>query len=152
MAIYYFDRSGLVKRYISEKGSLWVKSLTDAQPGNSLYIARITGVELIAAITRRQRRGATTLSDAAAAMTAFRTDFIKAYFPLDVTPGIVARAMDLAERHGLRGYDAVQLASALELRDQCLASGLPPPLFIAADTELNAAALVEGLAVDNHWC
>ena len=64
MAIYYFDRSGLVKRYISEKGSLWVKSLTDAQPGNSLYIARITGVELIAAITRRQRRGATTLSDA----------------------------------------------------------------------------------------
>jgi len=37
----------------------------------------------------------------------------------------------------------------LELRDQCLASGLPAPTFIAADNELNTAAQAEGLLVDN---
>lgn len=99
-------------------------------------------------MTRRQRRGATTPPDATATIAAFRTDFVRAYFPLEVTPGFVTRARDLAERHGLRGYDAVQLAAALELRDQCQAAGLPNPLFITADTELNAA-VAEGLAVDN---
>ena len=149
MAIYFFDSSGLVKRYIAEKGSAWIQALTDPLSGNSLYVARITGAELIAAITRRQRRGATTIHNAAAAIAAFRTDFSQAYFPLDVTPPVVLQAMNLAERHGLRGYDAVQLACALFLRDQCRLSGLPDPQIITADTELNAAALADGLTVDN---
>ena len=149
MAIYFFDSSGLVKRYISEKGTAWIKSLTDPPSGNSLYFARITGAEMIAAITRRQRRGATTREDAHAAVTAFRTDFHRAYFPIDITPIVVLRAMDIAEHHGLRGYDAVQLAAALELRDQCRLLGLPEPTLVAADHELNLAAGVEGLAVDN---
>ena len=149
MAVYFFDSSGLVKRYIAEKGSTWIQTLTQSSSGNGLYIARITAAEIIAAITRRQRRGATTSSDAAAAISTFRTDFVRAYFSLDVTPGIVAKAMDLAERYGLRGYDAVQLAAALELRDQCRAAGLPEPIFISADNELNTAALAEGLVVDD---
>lgn len=107
MAILSFGSSGLVKRYISEKGSAWIQSLTDPSSGNSIYVARITGAELIAAITRRQRRGATTHEDALAAVVAFRTDFHHAYFPIDITPGIVLRAMNLAEHHDLRGYDAV---------------------------------------------
>lgn len=149
MAIVLLDSSGLVKRYIAETGSAWVQTLTAPASGNTLYLARITGAEIVSAITRRQRRGATTPADAAAAIAAFRTDFGRAYFPLDVTPDLVARAMDLAERHGLRGFDAVQIAAALELRDQCLAAGLPAPLFITADTELNTAARAEGLPVDD---
>lgn len=147
MAIYFFDSSGLVKRYIAEKGTLWVQALTDPNSGNSIHVTRVTGAEVVSAIARRQRRGATTA--AAAALSAFRTDFYRAYFPLDVTAATAALAMDLAERHGLRGYDAVQLAAALELRLQCLAAGLPSPTLIAADTELNAAAVAEGLAVDD---
>ena len=149
MAIYFFDSSGLVKRYIAETGSAWVQALTDSLSGNSIHVARVTGAEVVSAIARRQRRGATTAADAAAALVAFRADFQRAYFPLDVTAATALLAMDLAERHGLRGYDAVQLAAALELRSQCLAAGLPPPIFIAADNELNAAAVAEGLAVDN---
>ena len=117
--------------------------------GNLLYVARITGAELIAAITRRQRRGATTATNATAAIVAFRTDFSRAYLPLDITPSVVIQAMDIAKRHGLRGYDAVQLACALFLRDQCRLSSLPDPQIITADTELNAAALAEGLTVDD---
>ena len=56
MANYFFDTSGLVKRYIAEQGSGWIKSLTDAQSGNSLYVARVTGAELIAGKGEAQQR------------------------------------------------------------------------------------------------
>jgi predicted nucleic acid-binding protein len=149
MAICFLDSSALVKRYVVETGSAWVKSQTDPTSGNQLYVARITGAEMIAAITRRQRRGAASPADASAAIAAFRADFAIAYFPLDVSEGLVAHAMDLAERHGLRGYDAVQLAAALELNARCLAAGAAPPLVVTADAELNRAAAAEGLAVDD---
>ncbi len=68
---------------------------------------------------------------------------------IEVLAATVAHAMDLAERHGLRGYDAVQLAAALELNARCLAAGAAPPLVITADVELNQAAAAEGLAVDD---
>lgn len=149
MAVYFFDSSGIVKNYISEQGSAWIKTLADPLAGNTLYLAEITGAELVSAIVRRQRRGATTLPDATAAIAAFRADFAQAYFRLDITPILVANAMSLVEQHGLRGYDSVQLAAALELRDLCAASGLSLPIFIAADAELNSAAIAEGLVVDN---
>jgi len=149
MAVYFFDSSGIVKNYISEQGSAWIKTLVDPLAGNMLYLAEITGAELVSAIVRRQRRGATTFPDAAAAITTFRADFARAYFRLDITALLVANAMGLVESHGLRGYDSVQLAAALALRDLCTASGLPAPVFIAADAELNSAAVAEGLTVDN---
>jgi len=149
MAICFPDSSALVKRYIVETGSAWVKSQTDPASGNQLYVARITGAEIVAAITRRQRRGATSPVDAASAIAAFRPDLAAAYFPLDVSEGLVSDAMDLAGRHGLRGYDAVQLAAALELAARCLAAGAMPPLVLTADAELNRAAAAEGLTVDD---
>ena len=57
--------------------------------------------------------------------------------------------MHLAEKHGLRGYDAVQLASVLEIHRQHLAVGLPSPVLVSADAELNSAALAEGLQIEN---
>jgi len=59
---------------------------------------------------------------------------------LDVDRTLVAAATDLAGRRGLRGYDAVQLASALRAAD---ATGSPG--FVCLDRELNAAAAAEGL-------
>lgn len=54
---------------------------------------------------------------------------------------LVRRAGDLAERHALRGYDAVQLASALAI-------DVPGDLLIATwDRELAAAAVAEGRMV-----
>ena len=93
MGVYFFDSSGLVKNYIAEQGSSWVKALVDPLASNTLYVAEITGAELISAIVRRQKRGATTSADAAAAVAAFRADFGQAFFRLDITPGLVATAM-----------------------------------------------------------
>jgi hypothetical protein len=44
MAVYFFDSSALVKRYIAETGSGWVSGLTDPTAGNINFIAGITAV------------------------------------------------------------------------------------------------------------
>ena len=56
MAVYYFDSSGLVKRYRSEIGSAWVMGLTAPASQHAIYVARITGVEVVSAITRAVKR------------------------------------------------------------------------------------------------
>ncbi|NOT59076.1 MAG: nucleic acid-binding protein, partial [Acidobacteria bacterium] len=51
--------------------------------------------------------------------------------------------------HALRGYDAVQLAAALEENDELMSFGLPALTLVSADAELNKAAQAEGLNVEN---
>ncbi len=51
--------------------------------------------------------------------------------------------------HELRAYDAVQLAAALELNGRWHAAGMGSTTVVSADQALNAAALVEGLTVDD---
>ncbi len=62
MAIYYFDSSALVKRYVRELGSVWVSGLFASALNNEAYIVSMTNVEIIAAITRRSRGGTITPS------------------------------------------------------------------------------------------
>lgn len=56
--------------------------------------------------------------------------------------------MRLAERHGVRGYDAVQLAAA-RATDAVARSVGTPATLVSADLELNAAAAAEGIAVED---
>ncbi len=51
MAIYFLDSSALVKRYIDETGSNWVLGLFDSMLDAEFFVAAITGVEIVAAIT-----------------------------------------------------------------------------------------------------
>jgi uncharacterized protein len=62
VAAYFLDTSALVKRYIPEIGTPWIQSLTHQSSGNVLLVARITVVEMMSAIARRQRE-ATLTSD-----------------------------------------------------------------------------------------
>ena len=59
----------------------------------------------------------------------------------------MARAADLARKHGLRGYDAVQLAAALEVNGRFQSASAGGITLVSADKELNAAATAEGIAV-----
>ncbi len=149
MATLFFDSSGLVKRYIAETGTSWIQSLNAPEAGHDRVIAQITGPEMVAAVTRRLRRGDTAPTDADAAISDIEADFAGDYFLLEITLARIREAMALAQTHGLRGYDAVQLATALFLRDQCRVLGQPDPVFITADVELAAAAMAEGLTVDD---
>ena len=53
MAFIFMDCSTVAKRYVQEIGSAWVSSLFTAVPANSVVIAAITRVEVVAALTRR---------------------------------------------------------------------------------------------------
>jgi predicted nucleic acid-binding protein len=78
-----------------------------------------------------------------------RADFVSDYQVIEVTAALVIQAEALAERHALRGYDAVQLAAALEVNAAYLAAGQPPVTLVSADLELNKAGLAGGLNVDD---
>ena len=149
MATYFSDTSALTKRYVTETGSAWLRALLDPATGATTFIARITCVEMIAAMTRRERGGCLTPADAVTARAAFRNDIANEYQVLEVTEALVTQAMMLAERHGLRGYDAVQLTAALAVNAQYIAAGLPAIVLLSADAELNTAAIAEGLVVEN---
>jgi uncharacterized protein len=145
---FYFDSSAIVKRYMNEIGSIWVRGITDPEVRNLLPMAGITSVEVVSAVCRRQRGGGVSLTDATTMLSDFRYDCKNQYRIIDVTPNLILHAMSLAEQHALRGYDAVQLAAALQFSQRSSATGTPL-VFISADKDLNAAAVAEGLAVDD---
>jgi hypothetical protein len=149
VAIYFLDSSALVKRYISETGSTWVLGLFDSTLGYDFFVAAITGVEIIAAITRRSRNGSIAAADAALVCNQLRSDFQTDYQIIEITEEIINSGMTLAETQGLRGYDAVQLAAGYAVNELCIASGLSPIIFVSADDELNLAAAKKGLLVEN---
>jgi len=59
---------------------------------------------------------------------------------IELTAALARRAGELAEEHGLRAYDAVHLASLLEVADE-------ETILAAADGDLKAAARAVGLTV-----
>ena len=52
MGIYFFDSSAAVKRYVAETGTAWVINLFKPSAKNIIYVAQITGVETVLAISR----------------------------------------------------------------------------------------------------
>lgn len=78
----------------------------------------------------------------------FRQDFAQGYIVISVNSVLIQSAMHLAEQHVIRGYDAVQLASALWVRDRLREPAINL-VFVCADTALNKAARAEGLSVAN---
>lgn len=149
MAVYFFDSSAVVKRYIIETGTNWIVGIVDPTANNRIYIARITAVEVVSAITRRVRNASISISDGAAAITKFRRDLANIYSSIDIAQPIIDNAMQLAETHALRGYDAVQLAAAMDVNAHWLGLSMPALTLISADADLNAAATIEGLSVED---
>ena len=145
----FFDSSALLKRYVNENGTTWVADLTNPKAKNTLYIARITGAEIVSALTRRYKSGSLTINEFNTAIADFRHDFQSDYRIVEISETLILQAMDLAEKYALRGYDAVQLAAALEVHNERLAFGLSAPTLISSDFALNEASIAEGLSVDD---
>ena len=149
MAAYFFDSSAVVKLYVGEVGTAWLKSLTAQHMQHRFSIARITHVEVVSALARRGRAGSLATPALQAALMQFRLDLTQIFFHVEIAQTLIEQAMLLAETYALRGYDAVQLAAALEVYNERRLAGLPAPTFISADAALNTAAVAEGLSVDN---
>ncbi|MEK7833038.1 MAG: type II toxin-antitoxin system VapC family toxin, partial [Acidobacteriota bacterium] len=123
MAAYFFDSSALMKRYANETGTAWVVGIFKPALANRIYVAQITLVEVIAALTRRTRSGRLNPTATAKGISRFRRAFDDPFRKVEITEALIQKASLLAEKHALRGYDAVQLASALWANSNRLVAG-----------------------------
>ena len=149
MAATYCDSSALVKRYVAEVGSAWVRRMVARPVHQVLYTAALTQVEVLSALQRLVREGRVDLAQAQRLTQRVTHHFARRYQVLRITRTVVTQACAALERHPLRAYDAVQLACALTVRRLMQQRRLPPPLFVAADDVLLAAAAAAGFVVDN---
>ena len=108
--IAYLDASALVKRYIAERGSRETNTLTSESQMTATSI--VSRAEVAAAIARAARTGVVTQDTARTARRRFARDWPD-LVRVPTTETLVERAEGLAWEHGLRGYDSIQLASAL---------------------------------------
>jgi predicted nucleic acid-binding protein len=136
--ILYLDTSALVKRYLTEAGSADVKAwISQSQLASTSILTR---AEMGAAITKAARMNWITEEQGQHILGMFRAEW-EIFGRLPVNEATVQRADVLACKHGLRGYDAVHLASALLYRD-----GLGENIAMATyDRALWQAVRIEGL-------
>lgn len=150
MSYFYLDASALAKRYMTEPGSAWIATITDPVRENAIVLAEITRVEVAAALAARHRAsGGIPQEERDQAVSLLLHHCTTEYQLIPLTPGIVHRAVLLTQQYRLRGYDAVQLATALVVNTHYLSAGLPVLTFVAADTNLLVAAQAESLLVEN---
>jgi hypothetical protein len=142
--LWFVDTSALVKRYVNEPGSLWLRhELTQHQ----LFLAQITPVEMMAALGRRYRQGSISQFALYQARRRFLTHrALPQYEIVDLSPPMIEEAMRLAVMYELRAYDAVQLATALATVKGVTHSRF---VFVTADSQLEATCVAEKLLVEN---
>lgn len=138
--ICFFDASALVKRYVLEDGSDAVERLLRRHLPAA---ARLTEVEVASALERRCREGSFAAAERDRAIAALRRD-VQSFLMVETTAAVVERALALLARHPLRTGDALQLASALELRERLEYR----VSFAVFDRRLGEAARREGLDLD----
>ena len=149
MSIYFLDSSSLVKRYVAEIGTDWLQTLASPLSSHRLIIARITWVEVLSALARRQREGSLSSTDLTRIAQTFRYDLDMQYQVVELEHPVIELAGQLVRKHPLRAYDAIQLAAALRVRSMLIPMKISPLVFLAADKQLLIAAQAEGLVTDN---
>lgn len=149
MASFFLDTSAIVKRYLVETGSAWIRAICHPSATNELYRARITLVEFVSAVIRRRRGGALSAANATAILARFRNDWATDFSIVEITPAVLSNAAGLAESQELRAYDAVQLAANSHVRSRRRAMRMSAVTLPSSDLDLNAAATAIGIPVDD---
>ena len=134
---------------MDEVGSDWVRAIVVPAATNIVSIADITRAEVTSAFARRTREGIITLDEREALMQIFQAHCATQYRIVPTQPLIIDLATELPQRHPLRAYDAVQLASASLVNQSLIAHGLSPLIFVTADDRLIAAAGGEAITAEN---
>lgn len=134
--ILYLDTSSLVKLYVAEAGSEQVRALVDGADVISTSVVAFP--EARSAFARLAREGTLTPEE----LVAVRGDLLRdweSFLKIRVLKRVYEQAGDLTEQHGLRGFDALHLASFQELLSQSEDREVE---FSAFDARLNEAARV----------
>ena len=133
--IAFFDTSSLVILYVEEPESEQVRDLTSAC--DAVLVCRIAYPEIRSALARRKQSGSISIHQNQRVIKALKEDW-PAWVRLDFDDLL---AGELAEKHLLRGMDAVHLASILPIVRR---SPDTTVLFSCFDQRLRKAAEKEG--------
>jgi uncharacterized protein len=136
VAIVYFDSSAFVKLLVEEDGTDLVAQLWDGC--DAALSSRLAYPEVRAALAAAHRNRTLDANGLKAALQIWE-EFWSATRPVELRAEVERHAGELAQRHSLRGADAVHLASALTV---------PKLELVVAvwDKRLHAGARAEGLA------
>lgn len=150
---YYFDSSALVKLYIFERGSHWVRRLVESPQGPppSVISSKLSIVETTGAFFKRRRQGLISESLKERLVSRFLYDTRHRYILTVPTDDVLTLAIDLLQRHPLRAYDAMQLATALIVNSQIQPTQERDTalIFVSADNVLCRAAQMEGVIAED---
>ena len=139
----FADSSALVKLYADEPGATAVRA------AELFTVSALARVAVPAALARKVRTGSSTGEQGRLLIADFEADWYgdgsrpPRVLPVVVAPDLLVAAARLAATHGLRAYDAVQLATALAAR-QAAPGGLRT--FACFDAALSSAAATVGFA------
>ena len=154
MPVFYLEPSALVKYYVTEPGSTWIRQVVD-EAENVLVCAEITIAEVAAALGVIARVGRISHRQRDVFWGQFRRDLLRRYEFLPTRRTIINRAAALCLKHPLRGFDAIHLASGLRLRETLEQQGaLDDALsstYVTSDDRLVTAAQAEALTVANPF-
>jgi uncharacterized protein len=135
--IAYFDTSALIPLLVDEPGSDRAARLWDLS--DDVVAMRLIYAEARAALAQATRTGRLATADLTTAIDGLEGLYASLDL-LEVDEHLVRRAGELAQRHALRGYDAIHLAAAERVRDDAT-------VMVAGDRGLCTAAGALGMAV-----
>ena len=142
----YLDSSALIKRFVAEKGSERVHKMIEKE--GPIATAKIAYVEVHSGLARKKREGALSAGRHAFICRQVELDW-NSYVRMDLTDEVLTLARELFQRHPLRAFDAIHLASALILK----ASLAEQVVFAGADErQLRAAAREQLDALNIDTC
>lgn len=133
----YFETSALVKLFLEEAGAEEARDLWDE--ADLVTVALIAYPEARSALASSQRDRRISGGELETAKRKLNRLWTQTQV-VDFDESVAVSAGDAAETFGLRGYDAVHLATALTLQDESL-------LVATWDADLRGAALNAGLRV-----
>lgn len=136
--IHFADSSALIKAYVGETGSPEMLAMVLS---SDIGVSALTFAEVQATFARRQREGLCTAGERKALGDALGEDW-QTFVHVQLDESTLAEVVPLCDRHPLRASDAVQLASAVVLRN----SGVNVT-FVCSDGRLKDAASGEGFSV-----
>lgn len=140
--IIFLDTSSLFKLYVSETGSEELYQLFDHLSIEQICLSEIAVIEFHSTIWRKVRMKEITVDEAHILLNAFDHDCVRYRFaPLGSSLlQLAQQLLDTYGQRGLRSLDAIQLASAVSLRQEV-------QLFKTADTLLHSFFIAESLPV-----
>ena len=136
--ILYLETSNLIKLYVEEPDSEDIKRRVTES--DIVATSLVSYAEARAALARKFRLKGLAKSGYEVIKVDLDSDW-DSFFVLNLTDALVRTAANLAEKRGLRGYDSIHLASALELK-RAVSSMV---IFSLSDERLSEAARLEGL-------